>query len=90
MTKKFIKPKPASEPKPAFGFFDESMIPKLQRLLAPFGLRLVVRKDRHNWGDQVEVRIQPSSEHIDWAWIYEWFTGKDSRDVRVSKTRKKK
>ncbi len=44
-------------PKPAFGIFDYSMIPKLRRLLKFFGLRLIVRSSRA-WGDQVEITLE--------------------------------
>ena len=46
-------------PKAAFGLFDYTMIPKLRRLLKPYGLALKTRRDRNNWGDQVEVTVEP-------------------------------
>jgi hypothetical protein len=45
-------------PGTAFGLFEFSMIPQLRNLLKRFGLRLIVRRSI-NWGDQVEVDIQP-------------------------------
>ena len=45
-------------PKPAFGLFDYRMIPKINRLLKPFGLRLKVKRNYRSWGDQVEVTVE--------------------------------
>lgn len=47
-------------PKAAFGLFDHTMLPKLNRLLKSHGLKLKTRSDRLWWGDQVEVTV----EHI--------------------------
>lgn len=42
----------------AFGYFDETMIPKLRWLLQPFGLRLIIHSNSKEWGDQVSVKIE--------------------------------
>jgi len=48
--------------KSAFGIFDYSMIPKIRRLLKPYGLALKVKRSTRYWGDQVEVSIEKLSE----------------------------
>jgi hypothetical protein len=44
--------------KPAFGLFDYTMLPKLNRILKPFGLRLKQRSNSRQWGDQVEITVE--------------------------------
>jgi len=44
--------------KPAFGLFDDRMIPKINRLLKPYDLKLKVKSNRRKWGDQVEVTVE--------------------------------
>lgn len=48
------------ETRHAFGLFDETMIPKLRWILQQFGLRLIVKRNSREWGDQVFVSIQGS------------------------------
>lgn len=48
---------PEEEAKPAFGLFDYSMLPKLNRILKPHGLRLK-QKTNSDWGDQVEITVE--------------------------------
>lgn len=40
----------------AFGLFDYSMFPKLNRILKPHGVQLKKRTSR-NWGDQVRITV---------------------------------
>ena len=42
----------------AFGLFDYTMLPKINRLLKSFGLRLKQRINRAEWGDQVEIAVE--------------------------------
>jgi hypothetical protein len=48
----------------AFGLFDLTMLPKINRLLKTQGLHLRKRTSR-NWGDQVELTLEstPSTKH---------------------------
>jgi hypothetical protein len=46
--------KPAS----AFGLFDYTMLPKINRLLKAYGLRLKQRSNRASWGDQMEITVE--------------------------------
>lgn len=52
------------EPQNAFGIFDYSMLPKLNKLLKPFGLEFKKRSNRKEWGDQVEIAIAPLPEAL--------------------------
>lgn len=54
----------------AFGIFDYTMIPKLRSLLKPFGLRLVVRSNTRQWGDQVEVTVEYESATAEADFLY--------------------
>jgi hypothetical protein len=54
-------PLPGSEwvDKPiAFGLFDLDMLPKINRLLQPYGLRLRKKSNRRQWGDQVQISVE--------------------------------
>ena len=53
---------PVPAPKSAFGLFDYTMLPKLNRLLKPHGLRLKQRSNRRSWGDQVEITVERNNE----------------------------
>jgi hypothetical protein len=44
--------------KPAFGLLDYTMIPKINRILKPFGIRLKVHSNSRQWGDQVEITVE--------------------------------
>lgn len=43
----------------AFGIFDYGMLPKINRILKPFGVKLKQRTSV-NWGDQVELTVDPT------------------------------
>ena len=45
------------DPKNAFGLIDYTMLPKLNRILKPYGLKLSTRSIPSQWGDQVEIKI---------------------------------
>lgn len=60
MTDKIMHPKKG--PNIAFGLFDETMIPRLRHILHSFGLRMIVHGVPSQWGDQVEVTIEPIKE----------------------------
>lgn len=47
-----------SKQKSVFGLWSEIRAADLNRLLKPYGVRLVVKSSR-NWGDQVHVTAQP-------------------------------
>jgi hypothetical protein len=59
--------KKVRNPEAAFGLLDYTMIPKLRRLLKPYGLTLKTCSDRKNWGDQVEVTVERIEQPLDIA-----------------------
>ena len=50
-------------PDAVFGLFDHSMLPKINRLLKPYGLRLSIRSCYAEWGDQVEISVTHPNGH---------------------------
>lgn len=54
-------------PRAAFGLFDITMVGKINRLLKAHSLRLKLKSNRKEWGDQVEVTVEPLEAHGDAA-----------------------
>jgi hypothetical protein len=67
-------------PKAAFGLFDYTMRPKINRLLKQHGLVMKTRSSMVEWGDQVEITIEPlpvaekpePAKMSSGAWMQEW------------------